>query len=111
MVGTKPVSARFDILPNTRPRVGALGTSLVVQTILAVFVVAVPLLFPQKLIPRAMYMVTELSGPPLEIPPPPPPPKPPVVKAKVQPPPPVEQPAPKVLVAKLFAPKIEAPKP
>jgi TonB family protein len=35
-----------------------------------------------------------------------------VVKAKVQPPPPVEQPAPKLNVAKFFAPpKIEAPKP
>jgi len=27
MVGTKPVSARFELLPNTQPRMSALGTS------------------------------------------------------------------------------------
>jgi TonB family protein len=57
-------------------------------------------------------MVTEIAGPPLEIPAPPPP-KIPVAKVKVEPPPPpVEQPAPKLNVAKYFAPpKLEAPKP
>jgi TonB family protein len=111
MVGNKPVSARFDLLPNTKPRLSALGTSLVVQIALAVFLVIVPLLFPQKMIPRTMYMVTELVGPPLDIPAPPPP-KPPVAKVKVQPPPPVERPAPKPEVVKFFAPpKILAPKP
>jgi len=112
MVGNRPIGARFDLLPNTKPRMGALGTSLVIQVVLAVFVVSIPLLFPQKLMPRAMYMVTELTGPPLEAPPPPPPPKPPVAKiVRVQPPPPVVQPAPKIQVVKFFAPKIEAPKP
>jgi TonB family protein len=90
----------------------ALGTSLVVQTVLAGFLVLLPVLFPQKLIPRAMYMVTDLVGPPLEIPPPPPAPKPPVPKVKVAPPPPpVQKPEPVPQVAKLFAPAIVAPKP
>ena len=31
MVGTKPVSARFSLLPDTKPRMGALGTSLIIQ--------------------------------------------------------------------------------
>jgi TonB family protein len=113
LVGNKPVSARFSLLPNTKPRMEALGTSLVIQIALAAFVVAVPLLFPERLIPRAMIMVTEMAGPPLDIPAPPPP-KPPVVKMKAKvetPPPPVEQPAPKPDVAKFFAPRIEAPKP
>src|SRR5271169_2584080 len=114
LVGTKPVSARFSLLPNTKPRKGALATSLVIQIVLGAFVVAIPLLFPQQMVPRAMYMVTEIAGPPLEIPEPPKPkpPAPPKV-AKVQPPPPpVEQPAPpKINVAKFFAPpKIEPPK-
>jgi TonB family protein len=112
MVGNKPVNARFTLLPNTQPRVGALGTSLIIQIALATFFVMVPLLFPQQLVPRAMYMVTDLEGPPLDIPAPPPPkpPAPPKV-AKVQPPPPpVEQPAPKPNVAKFFAPRIVAPK-
>ncbi len=111
LVGNKPVSARFSLLPNTKPRMGALGTSLVIQICLAAFVVSIPLLFPQQMIPRAMYMVTEIAGPPLDIPEPPKPKPPaPPKAAKVQPPPPVEQPAPKVNVAKFFAPRIEAPK-
>jgi TonB family protein len=112
LVGNRQVSARFSLLPNTQPRIGALGTSLVIQICLAAFLVTIPLLFPQQMIPRAMYMVTEIAGPPLEIPEPPKPkpPAPPKV-AKVQPPPPVEQPAPKLNVAKFFAPpKIQAPK-
>jgi len=112
LVGNKPVNARFDLLPNTKPRMGALGTSLIIQICLAAFVVAIPLLFPQQMIPRAMYMVTEIAGPPLDIPEPPKPkPPPPPKVAKVKPPPPVEQPVPKVNMAKFFAPKIEAPKP
>ncbi len=113
LVGTKPVSARFALLPETKPRMSALGTSLIVQICLVAFVVTLPLLFPQQMIPRAMYMVTDLAGPPLDIPEPPKPkpPAPPKV-AKVQPPPPVEKiEPPKPNIAKFFAPKIEAPKP
>ena len=111
LVGNKPVNARFDLLPNTKPRMGALGTSLIIQICLAAFVVMVPLLFPQQMIPKAMFMVTDIAGPPLEIPEPPKP-KPPAAPkmAKVQPPPPVVTP-PKINMAKFFAPRIEAPKP
>ena len=101
---------RFSLLPNTKPRMGALGASLVIEIALAAFLVTAPLLFPKQLIPRAVYMVTEMAGPPLDIPEPPRPKPPVVAKVKVQPPP-VEQPAPKPDVAKFFAPKIEAPKP
>jgi TonB family protein len=113
MLGTKPVSARFSLLPETKPRMSALGTSVIVQICLVAFVVTLPLLFPQQMIPRSMYMVTDLAGPPLDIPEPPKPkpPAPPKV-AKVQPPPPVEKvEPPKPNIAKFFAPKIEAPKP
>jgi outer membrane biosynthesis protein TonB len=113
MVGTKPVSARFSLLPETKPRMSALGTSLVVQIILVAFVVTLPLLFPQQMIPKAMFIVTNLEGPPLDIPEPPKPkpPAPPKV-AKVQPPPPPieRKEPPKLDVAKYFKPKIEAPK-
>jgi TonB family protein len=111
LLGNKPVNARFDLLPNTKPRMGALGTSLIVQICLAAFVVMIPLLFPQQMIPKAMYMVTEIAGPPLDIPEPPKPKPPaPPKMAKAQPPPPVVAP-PKINVAKFFAPRIEAPKP
>jgi len=113
MVGTKPVSARFALLPETKPRMSALGTSVIIQICAVAFLVTVPLLFPQQMIPRAMYMVTDLAGPPLDIPAPPTP-KPPAFPkvAKVQPtPPPVERTTPpKIDVAKYFAPKIAPPK-
>jgi TonB family protein len=111
-MGTKPVSARFSLLPETKPRMSALGTSVIVQIILVAFVVTLPLLFPQQMIPHSMYMVTDLAGPPLDVPEPPKPkpPAPPKV-AKVQPPPPVAKvEPPKPNIAKFFAPKIEAPK-
>jgi TonB family protein len=111
-MGTKPVSARFSLLPETKPRMSALGTSLIVQICLVAFVFTIPLLFPQQMIPHAIYMVTDIAGPPLDIPEPPKPkpPAPPKV-AKVQPPPPIEKPAPpKPNIAKFFAPKIVPPK-
>lgn len=112
LVGTRPVAARFALLPDTKPRAGALGTSLVVQICLVTIVVILPLLFPQQLVPHAMFMVTDLAGPPLDIPEPPKPKPPAPPKVKVQPPPPpIEKQAPKPDIAKLFAPKIEAPKP
>jgi TonB family protein len=112
LVGTKPVSARFALLPNTQPRMSAMGTSVIVQICLVAIVVTLPLLFPQQMIPRVVYMVTDMAGPPLDIPelPKPEPPPPPKVKARPVPPP-VEEPAPKPNVAKFFAPRIEAPKP
>jgi TonB family protein len=112
LVGTKPVAARFSLLPETKPRMSALGTSVIVQICLVAFFVTLPVFFPQELIPKTMYMVTDIAGPPLDIPEPPKPkpPAPPKI-AKVQPPPPVEKPAPKPDIAKLFAPRIEAPKP
>src|ERR1700730_13517456 len=112
LVGTKPVSARFSLLPETKPRMSALGTSVVIQICLVAFLVTIPLLFPQQMIPHAMYMVTSIAGPPLDIPEPPKPkpPAPPKV-AKVTPPPPVKIEEPKPNVVKCMAPpKIQAPK-
>jgi TonB family protein len=112
LVGNKPVEARFSLLPETKPRMSALGTSLIVQIILVAFVVTLPLLFPQRMIPRTMFMVTDIAGPPLDIPAPPKPKPPaPPKMAKVQPPPVVKPVPPKPDVAKFFAPRIVAPKP
>jgi TonB family protein len=114
VLGTKPVSARFSLLPETKPRMSALGTSVIIQICLVTIVVILPLLFPQQMIPRAMYMVTNLEGPPLEIPEPPkpkPPAPPKVAKVQPPPPPPVVRPAPpKLDVAKYFKPPIAPPK-
>ncbi len=116
LVGNKPVSARFALLPDTKPRMSAMGTSLVVQIGLAAFVVMLPLIFPYQLIPHAVTMVTEIEDPASYILSTPPPPKPPAVarvKLKVEPPPVVEPaPPPKPVIAKLpsvrfLAPKVE----
>ncbi len=110
MVGTKPVSFRFSLLPETKPRKSALGISLFIQISLVALVVTLPMLFPQRMIPRAMYMVTDVSRPMIDIPEPPKP-KPPAppkmakVRTPVQPVVP-----PKPDYSKLFAPRIEAPK-
>jgi len=110
LVGNKPVSARFELLPNTKLRKGALGTSLALQICLGAFLVSIPLLFPQQMVPKAIYMMTMIEGPPLAIPdvPKPKPPAPPKVRVEQ---PRVQQPAPKLNVARFFAPPIEAPKP
>ncbi len=107
-VGQKPVSAHFTLLPNPKPRWGVFGASVVLQCLGAALLIIVPMLFPQKLIPKMMYEIVPLVAPPTAVPLPPEPPK---IKAKVQPPPrpvPVEQPK----IAKLIAPpKPVAPKP
>lgn len=112
LVGSRPVGARFELLPETKPRKGALASSVVIQICLVTIVVILPLLFPQQMTSKAMIMVTDLAGPPLDIPAPPKPkpPAPPKV-AKVQPPPPVEKAPPKPDIAKLVAPRILPPKP
>jgi len=115
MMGTRQVSARLALLPETKPRMSALGTSVIIQICLVAMLVTVPLLFPQQLMPRAMDMVTDLAGPPLDLPAPPKPkaPAPPkMAKVQPEPPPPMERPAPpKMDVAKYFAPpKMEPPK-
>jgi TonB family protein len=116
MMGSKPVSARFDLLPDNKPRAGAMGTSVILQICLVTVVVILPLLFPQQMIPKAMSMVTDLAGPPLDVPEPPkpkPPAPPKAAKVQPPPPPPIERPAPpKLDAAKYFAPPKETkPKP
>lgn len=117
MVGNKPVSARFALLPEEKPHIGAMGTSLILQISLAAFLVMLPLIFPHELIPNAMMMVTQIEDPPSYYVSTPPPPKPPAVariKTKVEPPRPVEEPTPppkpvfaKLPTARIFAPKIQ----
>ncbi len=106
VVGDNPVAAHFRLLDDPEPRWRAFGAGVVLQCVGVILLITVPMLFPQKLIPRMRYEVISLVTPPTDVPLPP---KPPVVRAKLQPPPqPVEPPR----VAKLFAPpRPLAPKP
>jgi len=112
LIGKKPVSARLDTLPETKPRLSALLTSTLFQVALATFLVAIPMFFPDKLVTKIAYEVVPITAPQTEVQLPP---KPPVVRAKPlpAPPPPVEEPPPPPQrVARLIAPQpLVAPKP
>jgi TonB family protein len=108
LIGTKPVAARLELLPEGQSRKSALLTSVVLQSIVAALVVALPLFFPDQLKTSMLYQViplaplrTEYILPTVE------PPKPPVRRAEVRPtPPPVEQPVahPQLTRRTVFAP-------
>ncbi len=106
VVGDNPAAAHFRLLDDPKPRWSAFGASIVLQCVGVILLITVPMLLPQKLIPRMRYEVISLVTPPTDVPLPP---KPPVVRAKLQPPP---KPAEPPRVAKLFAPpRPLAPKP
>jgi TonB family protein len=93
LIGTKPVAARLELLPDGESRKSALLTSVVLQSIVAAFVVVLPLFFPDQLKTTMLYQVIPLAPLRTEyLLPTPEPPKPPVRRAEVRPPPPVEQP-------------------
>ena len=113
LIGKKPVSARLDTLPETKPRLSALLTSTIFQAAVAAFLVAIPMFFPDKLVTKIAYEVVPIAAPQTEVPLPPTPPKQPVIRAKVLPtPPPIEEPPQPQRVAKLIAPRpLVPPKP
>jgi TonB family protein len=112
LIGQKPVAARLDTLPETKPRLSALLTSTLFQVALATFLVAIPMFFPDKLATKIAYEVVPIAAPQTEVALPP---KPPVIRAKpiAAPPPKIEEPPPPPQrVAKLIAPQpLVAPKP
>ena len=82
-IGTKPVAARLELLPEGKPRWNRIGLSLIAQVIAICFVLLVPLLYPER-IKTVLHMdIVQLAQPVVEIPVAPPPPK---VRAKVPPP-------------------------
>jgi TonB family protein len=111
LIGTKPVEARLETLPDNKLRRGAFAVSSVVQLTLALIVISLPLIFPEQISIRMIYQVTPIEAPQTEVPiQPEKPPEKPEVHKKVEPTP-VKPPEP-VRVAKLFAPQpLIAPKP
>jgi TonB family protein len=83
--------------------------SFIVQCGIVLFLVLIPLLYPEKFAPAMRYAVTTIAAPNTEVLLPPPPPKikvqPPKVKLEQPAPTPIEPPK----MAKLVAPKFEAP--
>ena len=67
LIGQKPVSARLDTLPETKPRLSALLTSTIFQAALAAFLVAIPMFFPDKLVTKIAYEVVPIAAPQTEV--------------------------------------------
>jgi TonB family protein len=108
--GKSGTTARFSLLPQTKPRFGAMGVSMTFQMALLATILIVPLVFPQKMIPKLIFNVMPLTSPLTEVPVQPkqpavrPKPQPaPVVEAAVTPPPP----QPKVIAPRNLAPKVQ----
>jgi TonB family protein len=108
MVGKKQVPARLSLLPTGNLRWSAMSASLFTQLMIAAFLVAMPVLFPEQLVPKMLYEVIPVTTPDTDVPLPP---KPQVVKQRVEPLPPVEQPVEQPKIARLVAPRLEAPRP
>jgi TonB family protein len=104
MVGSKPVAARLAVLPDGESRKSSMMVSMVVQSVLLLFVLVLPLFFPEQL-KTAVYEVIPLAPLRTEfLVPTPEPPKPPVRRAELRPTPPVERPAPQLTRRTVFAP-------
>ena len=109
MIGSKPVAARLATLPDGNSRWSALLTSVLFQSALAVFVVALPLIFPYELKTSMLYEVIPIAPLKTEFLLPTPD-EPPVRRAEVRPAPaPLAQPEPPRLTRRVvFAPMIAA---
>src|SRR3984893_10676014 len=90
-IGTNPVGARLEVLPEGKPRWNRIGVSAIAQVILIGFVLLAPLLYPER-IKTVLHMdIVQLAQPRTDVPVAPPPPK---IKPKavVQPKPEVVEP-------------------
>jgi TonB family protein len=117
-MGSRPVPARLALLPDSQPRWDRLGLSAAVQVAILIFLLLVPLMYPEEMKTGLKYVSVEIAQPLTEIPvapEPPPPPKPKAVvpKAEVKPTPvePVKlNPAQPHIFANLAKPKPVQPK-
>src|SRR6266850_2069164 len=114
-IGTKPIAARLALLPDPKPRWDRIGISAGSQIAILVFLLLIPMIFPEQMKTALNLRPTELMQPITLIPvapepPPPPPPKakaPPVVKPEVPEPVKLNPKQPHVfLTAKVEPPKV-----
>ena len=89
-IGTKPISARLAMLPEPKRNWNRIGLSAGIQIAAFIFVLMIPLFYPDKMPTALHYNIVQLANPVIEIPvaPPPPPPK----IAKVKAPQPIPEP-------------------
>jgi len=91
-IGSKPISARLALLPEPQRNWSRIGVSAGVQIGVFIFLLLIPLLYPDQMKTALHYTITELAQPVIEVPVAPPPPAPKIVKVKTPPPTPVVEP-------------------
>jgi TonB family protein len=74
-IGTKPVAARLELLPEGKPRWNRIGVSAAAQVVAIGLVLLAPLLYPEKIKTVLHLDIVQLAQPVTEIPVAPPPPK------------------------------------
>jgi len=84
-IGTKQVGARLMLLPEGKSRWSKVGLSALAQIAIVLFVILIPLLYPEKIKMALNQSIIELAQPVTEVAVAPPPPK---IRPKVTPPPP-----------------------
>jgi TonB family protein len=81
-IGTKPIPARLELLPEATSRWDRMGVSASVQIALLLFFLLIPLVYPDKIKVALNLQIVPLASPVIEVPVAPPPPK---IKPRVQP--------------------------
>jgi len=89
-MGTKRIPARLALLPEAKPQWDRIGVSAGVQFTIVLFMLILPLLFPDQMKTALNFGIHDVLTPITLVPVAPPPPPPPPVKVKVQPPPEVQ---------------------
>jgi len=84
-IGTKPIAARLALLPDPKPRWDRIGISAGSQIAILIFLLLIPMIFPEQMKTVLNLRPTELMQPVTLIPVAPEPPPPPKVKAKAPP--------------------------
>lgn len=84
-IGTRPVAARLSLLPKPKSRWDRIGVSALGQVAVIIFLLLIPLIFPEQMKTALKYQIVELMQPVTEVPLAPPPPPPPKVKPKAIP--------------------------
>jgi TonB family protein len=82
-IGTKAIPARLELLPEPESRWDRMGVSASVQLTILLFLLAMPLFYPDKIKVALNLQIVPLIAPLTEVPVAPPPPK---IKPRVQPP-------------------------
>lgn len=92
-IGTRPVTARLALLPEPKSRWNRIGLSALGQVSIVIFLLLIPLIFPEQMKTALKYQIVEIMQPVTEIPVAPEPPPPPKITPKPTPPPKPEVPA------------------